>query len=244
MNRAGLFVALAIAVIAGGLFAIYPQLDIAISRLMFEQVDPGFVPGPAMTFLRAAARLIVALVAAPAFIAVVLKLVAPKRPMLIPGRAALLMIATLAIGPGLISNVVLKEHWHRPRPVQVTEFGGSAHFIPWWDPRGDCAANCSFVAGEPSGAFWTIAAASYAPLPWRPLAYGAAITFGLAVGLLRMAAGGHFASDVVFAGVFTFLVIWLAHARLYRRRNRPSDAAIENAIAGIVSPGKKADGRD
>jgi len=244
MNRAGLFVVVAIAIIAGAMFAIYPQLDLAISRLMFEQVDSGFVPGAAMKVLREAARFVVALIAAPAFIAVALKLIAPKRPMLIPGRAALLMIATLAIGPGLISNAVLKDHWHRPRPVQVTEFGGNSHFTPWWDPRGECVANCSFVAGEPSGAFWTIAAASYAPPPWRPLAYGAAIIFGLAVGLLRMAAGGHFASDVVFAGVFTFLVIWLAHARLYRWRNRPSDAAVENAIARIVSPRQKADGRD
>jgi membrane-associated PAP2 superfamily phosphatase len=244
MNRAGLFVALAIAVIAGGLFAIYPQFDIAISRFMFDQVDPGFVPGPAMTILREAARFGVALVAAPAFVAVALKLVAPHRPMLIPGRAAVLMIATLAIGPGLISNVVLKDHWHRPRPVEVTEFGGGAHFVPWWDPRGECAANCSFVAGEPSGAFWTVAAASYAPLPWRPLAYGAAVIFGLAVGFVRMAAGGHFFSDVVFAGVLTFLVVWLAHARLYRWRNRPSDAAIENAIARIVSRRQKDNGRD
>jgi lipid A 4'-phosphatase len=244
MKLASQYVILANAVIAGAVFAYYPQLDFAISRLLFEQVDPGFVPGAAMKVLREAARLIVALVAAPAFIAVALKLIAPKRPMLIPGRAALLMIATLAIGPGLISNVVLKDHWHRPRPVQVTEFGGSAHFTPWWDPRGECAANCSFVAGEPSGAFWTIAAAGYVPPPWRPLAYSAAIVFGLAVGLLRMAAGGHFASDVVFAGVVTFLVIWLAHARLYRWRNAPSDAAIEKAIVRIVSRGKKDDGRD
>jgi len=36
---------------------------------------------------------------------------------------------------------------------------------------------------------------------------------------------------VVFAGVFTFLVIWLTHGLLYRwRATRISDAAVEQAI--------------
>ena len=76
--------------------------------------------------------------------------------------------------------------------------------------------NCSFIAGEPTAAFWTMAAAAVAPAHWRALAYAAALTFGSAVGLLRMVAGAHFFSDVVFAGVLTFLVIWVAHGCLYR----------------------------
>ena len=39
---------------------------------------------------------------------------------------------------------------------EITEFGGQEPFRPWWDPRGACPNNCSFVAGEPSGAFWTM----------------------------------------------------------------------------------------
>jgi lipid A 4'-phosphatase len=51
------------------------------------------------------------------------------------------------------------------------------------------------------------------------------------VGLLRMVAGAHFFSDVVFAGVFSFLVIWLAHGLLYRwRRTRTSDATVDGAL--------------
>ena len=61
------------------------------------------------------------------------------------------MVATLALAPGLLTNVILKSHWGRPRPIDVVEFGGDQHFVPWWDPRGDCPDNCSFVAGEPSG---------------------------------------------------------------------------------------------
>jgi hypothetical protein len=43
-----------------------------------------------------------------------------------------------------------------------------------------------------------------------------------------MAAGAHFFTDWIFAGVFSFLVIWLVHGGLYRwPRTRVSDAAVE-----------------
>ena len=130
---------------------------------------------------------------------------------------------------------MFKEHWGRPRPIDVTQFGGTEHFRPWWDPRGDCPKNCSFVAGEPSGAFWTLAPAAVVPPQWRALAYGAALTFGAAVGMLRIVAGAHFFSDVVFAGVFSFLVIWLVHGLIYRwRRTRTSDAAVDGVLERMI----------
>src|SRR5262249_58444709 len=121
------------------------------------------------------------------------------------------------------------------------EFGGDEHFRPWWDPRGDCPKNCSFIAGEPSGAFWTMAGAAVVPPQWRVLAYGSAFAFGAAVGVLRMAAGAHFFSDVVFAGVFSFLVIWLVHGWLYRwPRTRISDEAVERALQWIPTKRRQA----
>ena len=91
---------------------------------------------------------VIAALAAPAFIALAIKLVLPRRRMLIPARAALFLIATLALGPGLVTNVILKDNWGRPRPPEVTQFNGPEQFRPWWDPRGPCERNCSFVAGE------------------------------------------------------------------------------------------------
>src|SRR4029450_6665131 len=158
------------------------------------------------------------LVAMPAVVALVVKFVRPRRPLLIPGRAIVLMLVPLGLAPGVVANLVFKEHWGRPRPIDVAEFGGDEHFRPWWDPRGDCPKNCSFVAGEPSGAFWTLAGAAVVPPQWRALAYSAAVAFGAAVGVLRMAAGAHFFSDVVFAGVVSFLVVWLVRRALCRRR--------------------------
>ena len=76
-----------------------------------------------------------------------------------------------------------------------------------------------------------MAGAAVVPPQWRALAYGSALAFGTAVGVLRMAAGAHFFTDVVFAGVFSFLVIWLVHGWLYRwSRTRISDEAVERAL--------------
>jgi lipid A 4'-phosphatase len=47
---------------------------------------------------------------------------------------------------------------------------------------------------------------------------------------------------VVFAGVFSFLVIWLVHGALYRwRPTRTTDTALEGTLERMVAwrPGKR-----
>jgi membrane-associated PAP2 superfamily phosphatase len=239
MNRKGLLVALTLAVIAGGIFATFPQLDLMLAEVFYRGGFGRWVgtQSPWIQLLRKLANWPIILVVAPAIIALVLKLLLPRRPMLMSARASILMISTLLLAPGLMANLILKDNWGRPRPFFVQEFGGPSQFVPWWDPRGSCKSNCSFVAGEPSGAFWTMAAAAVMPAPWRAAAYGAAIVFGAAVGVLRMAAGGHFASDVAFSGIFTFLIIWLVHGLLYRwRRTQVTDAGVERSLERIATP--------
>ncbi len=60
---------------------------------------------------------------------------------------------------------------------------------------------------------------------------GAALAFGAFIGGLRIAAGGHFFTDVVFAGVFMFLLAWVVHGLIYRwRPTRLTDKAIEQPL--------------
>ena len=48
--------------------------------------------------------------------------------------------------------------------------------------------------------------------------------------------GAHFLSDIIFAGVITFLVIWLIYALIYRwRSTRLSDEVVENALERFSS---------
>ncbi len=234
MNRTGLAVALAVAVVVGVVFGVYPQLDLDLAQLFFNPKTHLFRMSADSWEMhsRDAARWIIIALTAPAFFAIVGKVILPRRRMLISGRAALFVLATLTLGPGILTNGALKQYWGRSRPIDVVKFEGTDRFTPWWDPRGQCPANCSFVAGEPSGAFWTLAPAVLAPPQWRPLAYGAALVFGAAIGLLRMAAGGHFFSDIAFAGVLMFLVVWALHGLIYRwRPTRLTDKAIEQPLA-------------
>jgi len=233
VNWRGLAVAVVAGVAVGVLFGVYPQLDLDISALFYDPRTNQFMLSTQswVTNLRVGAQWLIALIVAPAFLTVIGKLIQPRWRMPIGGRSALFLIVTLALGPGLLANVILKEYWGRSRPIYVTQFHSTDRFIPWWNPRGDCPSNCSFIAGEPSGAFWTLAPAALAPPQWRALAYGGALAFGAAVGFLRIAGGGHFFTDVIFAGVFIFLLIWVTHGLLFRwPATRTTDEAIERPL--------------
>ncbi|HEY6669439.1 MAG TPA: phosphatase PAP2 family protein [Methyloceanibacter sp.] len=117
----------------------------------------------------------------------------------------------------------------RPRPNSVRQFAGTADFQPWWRPSDACRRNCSFVSGEASQAFWTIAPASLAPPQVRPIALGGAVVFGAAVGGLRVVFGRHFVTDVVFAGVLTIAIVMALH-RLLLEPGRRNDARLEKGI--------------
>jgi membrane-associated phospholipid phosphatase len=130
---------------------------------------------------------------------------------------------------------VLKDHWGRARPAQTEAFGGSRHFTPAPFPAAECARNCSFVSGHAALGFSLVAFGFLLPPgPSRRSAIGAALAFGAVVGLVRIAQGAHFISDVVFAGLLVFgttdlLYWWIVERdglaapsllRLYRRIGR------------------------
>jgi membrane-associated phospholipid phosphatase len=212
--------ALALAALTGAaalIFALCPGLDLAVAGFFY---GPGGFIGhaPLERFARAVFNVAPFVVLA-AFVALYgLRRFGVNAPYAPEGRAAIFLIATMAIGPGLIVNLGMKDHLHRPRPVHVTQFGGSDEFRPWHRFDGACAKNCSFVSGEAAEAFWMVAPASLVPPPWRGPAIGAALAFGVGASVLRMAFGGHFLSDVVFAALLMLLIIEIASALLRPRR--------------------------
>jgi lipid A 4'-phosphatase len=240
MNRTGLFIALGLALVVGLLFGIYPELDLRLAALFYDASTRSF---PAkLNMLAAIARDGAMWIswgfALPALVALLVKLVRPDRPLLMSGRAIMFLLVTLVLSAGILTNLTFKSYWGRPRPVVVTQFNGPQEFVPWWDPRGSCARNCSFFSGEGATAFWTYAPAALAPPAWRPLAYVAATLFGVMTSVLRMAFGGHFFTDVAAAGLVTFLVIWLAYGTIYRwPSTRLSDESIDAALTRLAWPG-------
>jgi lipid A 4'-phosphatase len=240
MNRTGLFIALAMALVVGLLFGIYPELDLKLAALFYDPATKSF-PLKLNTLAAVArdgAMWISWGLALPPIIALLIKMLWPDRPLLMSGRAVVFLLVTLILSAGILTNLTFKSYWGRPRPVVVTQFNGDMPFMPWWDPRGGCGRNCSFFSGEGATAFWTYAPAALAPPALRPLAYVAATLFGVITSVLRMAFGGHFFTDVAAAGLVTFLVIWLAYALIYRWPSTLLSAArIDAALTRLAWPG-------
>jgi lipid A 4'-phosphatase len=236
MNRTGLFIALALALIIGLLFGIYPELDLKLAGLFYDASTKSFPLklNRLAAIARDGAMWIAWGLALPAIVALVVKLARPDKPLLMSGRAIVFLLTTLFLSAGVLTNLTFKSYWGRPRPVTVTQFNGSEPFVAWWDPRGSCGRNCSFFSGEGATAFWTYAPAALTPPPWRPLAYAAATLFGVSTSVLRMAFGGHFFTDVAAAALVTFLVIWLAHGYIYRwPSTRLTDAGVDAALTRL-----------
>jgi lipid A 4'-phosphatase len=234
LARISFIILATIGILTGIIFAVDPSLDLqAASFFRHVVVQPEFRPFDRVNeFVRETGPLVIVAAIAPAVIAVVMRIFWPARPTrMMSARAALFLIVSLALGPGLLVNGLLKEGWARPRPGMVTELGGDYAFMPWWDPRGTCDSNCSFVSGETSSAVWLAAPALLAPTPWRYAALGVAGLYSLAVASFRMLAGGHFLSDVIFAAIFTGLVIWTVHGFLFRwSATRPGDRTLDDAL--------------
>jgi membrane-associated PAP2 superfamily phosphatase len=123
-------------------------------------------------------------------------------------RPALFLVLVAALGPGLLINVVFKDHYGRPRPREVQELGGQERFLPVWTKGSDPQAK-SFPCGHCSMGFYL--STPYLVLRRRrrktAIAVGLlGLAYGGLMGVARMAAGGHFLSDVVWAGGMTWLV--------------------------------------
>jgi len=136
------------------------------------------------------------------------------------GRRVGFLVVSLAVGPGLLVESVLKSFSGRARPRDITVFGGEHPFTPAIWLADSCERNCSFVSGHAALAFWTTAFAFVCPAPYRAWVLVGGLVLGGLMGLARMAEGAHFLSDVFFAGFFVVaLNVWLA-----RRFKLKSDA--------------------
>jgi lipid A 4'-phosphatase len=123
-------------------------------------------------------------------------------------KSALFLVLMMALGPGLLVNAVFKDHWGRPRPRQMQLFGGNRQFHEVWE-RGSQGTGRSFPSGHASAAFYLIA--PYFVLRNRDrrrarLVLAGGVVYGVLMGVARMAQGGHFPSDVLWAGGMVYLV--------------------------------------
>lgn len=204
---------LAIGLAFGAWLLLDPAPDLAVSALFYDP-GQGFVADQSPT-LSAARKIGIAvgrLFAAAIGLAIVYRVLARRNAFGIPMRALIFLAAVQIAGPALLVNGILKEHWGRARPVQVTEFNGTKRYTPPLVIADQCAHNCSFVSGEASYGY-SYLALGFVPRErrWRHALFAFGAAFGTAVGIMRIAQGGHFLSDIFFSAAFMLLIAWLLH---------------------------------
>jgi len=224
MQRGAGLVVLGTAIAAAALFIIFPRLDITVSRLMvssrgrfllyFEGFSYHF--HLALQYV-APAILVFCLAAIIAWLS--------RRPIGgITAWQAIYVALVIAIGPGLLVNVVLKDNSHRPRPVTVQEFGGQEPYTPPFDFSGSCDENCSFVSGDPAIGFALLAPALLLPTGRRRAGVAAALGLGAALGIMRMLQGAHFLSDVVFCAIVVAATVLTLRWAMFETDGSPRGA--------------------
>lgn len=125
----------------------------------------------------------------------------------------LFIILLLAMGPGVVTNLILKEHWGRPRPREVEGLGGKQSFekVLYIDKA---SSGKSFPCGHATmgyfffGGFFLLRRYRR-DWAWFFLMLG--LLLGFFIGVARMCKGGHFFSDVVWSAAIIYFVAMLLY---------------------------------
>ncbi len=130
-------------------------------------------------------------------------------------KPALYIVMVIALGPGLVVNLVFKDHWGRPRPVHINGFGGQYAYVPpllkgHTDdksfPCGHCTIGYMFFA------------LYFLSRKRKRFYLTLSLVFAVMMALARMSAGGHFVSDVLWSGYLVFFVAWMLYYGWYVRQ--------------------------
>lgn len=207
------------------LFATFPSIDLRFSALFFSPVEqPWSGREPFPEWLRDTLREGTELATLLAFVILVgnLRLGTLQRT---GWRVWAFLCGPVILCAGLLVNGVLKATIGRARPFSVTEFGGQQLFTPPFQYSAQCYSNCSFSSGETA-----LIASFFLPLcvlVWPRLQRRGRLAMGsIAAGMivlmsgLRIAAGGHFLSDVVMSILFSALTTLFLYRALVIGRHR------------------------
>jgi len=116
-------------------------------------------------------------------------------------RSGAFLILLLILGPGLLVNSVFKDHWGRPRPREIAEYGGQKQFLHPWQ-KGEDGKGRSFPSGHGSAAFYMTAPYFIYRRSNNRLArlwLLGGLVFGVLMSIARITQGGHFLSDNLWA---------------------------------------------
>lgn len=129
-------------------------------------------------------------------------------------KGMLFLTCALVLGPGVLSHQI-KDIMKRPRPTQITHFGGDQEFMPLFQ-RNVTEKNTykSFVSGDAAVGFYLMAIFLLIP-GWRRRGLLVSLAVGLVLGVGRLCVGAHFPSDILFAGFINYALIYLLYVAFF-----------------------------
>ncbi len=190
-------------------FITFPQIDLYISDLFYNGKEFPLNGNTVEEFFYHSVRPVILFLALGSIAVFFYNLISKNNLFGINGKVMLYLLLVLSIAPGLVVNAMLKENWGRARPNQTMHYGGDKEFTPAFVMSNQ--GGYSFSSGHTAAAFSLIGFALLAKNRkkfWMLLA----ITYGVLVSLARVAAGGHFFSDVVTS----FFIVYIFTHILYK----------------------------
>ena len=181
-------------IVASASFILFPQIDIYVSNLFYDGKS-FFSNGTILEeiFYYSVKPLLFTLTLGVFFIYLFNKI--KKRNILnINAKVLLYILLVVGIAPGLIVNATFKENWERARPSQIILYGGNKEFTPAFVMSDQ--GGYSFSSGHAAAAFSLFGFALLA-VKRRTFWIWMSLSYGLLVSVARVAAGGHFFSDVI-----------------------------------------------
>jgi lipid A 4'-phosphatase len=209
------------------LFLLFPRIDLAVARFFY--LGHRQFAGNELVFVSAARfsfNVLFYITCAITLLGLVMTLRTSAPWLGLKASRWLFVTLCLIMGPLVVTNIGLKDHWGRARPRDVVEFSGTKAYTAPFPPSRQCDYNCSFVSGEASSIFIVMFAAAFGCRSRSRQFVALAIILGGISGLVRMAQGGHFLSDVIFAGVLmamTAAILQLLFDVLETERRHPAE---------------------
>ncbi|MBT5717516.1 MAG: phosphatase PAP2 family protein [Opitutae bacterium] len=131
-------------------------------------------------------------------------------------------LLTLLIGPGIMVNMVGKELWGRPRPVNCIDFGGEHQFKHVSEPSYS-NHHKSFPSGHAASGFHLCALSIYFRKKWKFYSFCTFACWGILISTARLLQGGHFISDIFGA----IILVALTFVLLYPKSNHITNQSLD-----------------
>lgn len=213
----------------------YPRIDLALSGLFYTPGIGFEIDGrPWERIIYHSVEVLIIAVNAGLIGLWLVSLSTGRRLLGLTGRKLMFLLCLLILLPGLFVNQVLKENWGRARPQDITEFGGGSRFTPPFvmtDQEGG-----SFCSGHVAAATYLVAVAALL-FGARSRWVVATLLYAALIGWVRIAAGGHFFSDVVTSAFLMLLGYLLLHRLFFgpRWRGRSCRRRCSRGVAGATA---------